>query len=36
MPRDRQYLRDILEAARLARSYVAGKTLDDFQADTQC
>jgi uncharacterized protein with HEPN domain len=36
MSRDRQYLRDILEAAKLARSYVAEKTLDEFLADTQC
>ena len=26
MPRDGEYLLDILEAARLARAYVAGKT----------
>jgi uncharacterized protein with HEPN domain len=36
MSRDHQYLRDILESARLARSYVAGKTLEEFLAHTQC
>lgn len=36
MLRDPQYLIDILEAAKLARSYVEGKTQDDFLADTQC
>jgi len=36
MPRDRAYLVDILEAAKLARHYVQRKSLDDFIADMQC
>ena len=36
MSRDREYMLDILEAARLAVSYVSGNTLDDFLKDTQC
>lgn len=29
-------LHDILDAARLATAYVAGKTLGDFEKDVQC
>ncbi|MCC7104573.1 MAG: DUF86 domain-containing protein [Chloroflexi bacterium] len=36
MSRDRQYLDDILDAARLARSYVLGHSLESFLADVQC
>ena len=36
MSRDAIYLLDILEAARLAQTYVAGKTFDDFAQDMQC
>ena len=36
MSRDSAYLLDILDAASLALSYVAGKTRDAFLADTQC
>ena len=36
MPRDRECLFDILEAARLAIQYLSGKTRDDFDRDTQC
>lgn len=36
MPRDSEYLLDILEAARLALSYVAGKSEEQFFEDTQC
>ncbi len=36
MPRDSEYLRDILTAARLALSYVQGKTLEQFARDLQC
>jgi len=32
MPRDTIYLLDILQAARLAQMYVAGKTLEEFPA----
>lgn len=35
MDRDRAYLFDITEAARLALSYVDGQTLEDFLRDTQ-
>ena len=35
MSRDEAWLLDMLEAARLALHYVAGKTLDEFQSDTQ-
>jgi len=35
MDRDRAYLFDIVEAARLALSYVEGQTLEDFLRDTQ-
>src|SRR4051812_9127729 len=34
MSRDDAYLLDIREAARLAMSYLAGKTFDDFYGDT--
>jgi uncharacterized protein with HEPN domain len=33
MPQDDAYLVDILESARLAMSYVAGKTREEFLAD---
>jgi uncharacterized protein with HEPN domain len=36
MSRDPAYLEDILVSARLARSYLAGKTRDAFAADLQC
>ncbi len=36
MPRDREYLLDILEAARLALRYVSGKRLEEFLADSEC
>jgi uncharacterized protein with HEPN domain len=36
MSREKEYLIDILEAARLALSYVSGKTKDEFLKDTQC
>jgi uncharacterized protein with HEPN domain len=36
MPRDSEYLLDILEAARLAMTYVAEKTKEEFEADIQC
>ena len=36
MPRDSEYLLDILEAARLAMTYVAEKTKGEFEADIQC
>ena len=36
MDRDRTYLLDILEAAKLAISYVESKTEEDFFADVQC
>lgn len=36
MRRDQAYLVDILEAARLALSYVRGKTKAEFLLDTQC
>jgi uncharacterized protein with HEPN domain len=36
MPRDGEYLLDILEAARLAMTYVAEKTKEEFEADIQC
>ena len=35
-PRDEQSLIDILTSAKLALSYVANKTLDDFIEDNQC
>ena len=36
MPRDIEYLIDILEAARLAIGYVAGQSKGDFLENTQC
>ncbi len=36
MPRDAAYLLDILEAAKLAATYVATKTKEEFLQDTQC
>lgn len=36
MSRDREYLQDILEAARLAAEYVADKSEAEFLADVQC
>lgn len=36
MDRDRAYLLDILEAARLAISYIEGKAEEEFFADVQC
>jgi uncharacterized protein with HEPN domain len=36
MNRDHVYLLDILEAAKLALSYVKGMTREAFLADTQC
>ena len=36
MSRDPQYLVDIVEAAKLAVQYVAGKTQEEFLHDTLC
>ena len=36
MQRDREYLLDIMEAARLALDYVEGKTREEFFDDLQC
>ena len=36
MQRDRQYLLDIVESARLARIYISSKSRDEFEMDTQC
>lgn len=36
MPRDRESLLDILEAAKLAIGYVTGKTWEDFLNSDQC
>lgn len=36
MNRDRAYLIDILEAAKLAITYVGGKTEEEFLQDVQC
>ncbi|PJA26885.1 MAG: hypothetical protein CO189_08460 [candidate division Zixibacteria bacterium CG_4_9_14_3_um_filter_46_8] len=36
MNRDKEYLLDIVEAARLALDYVSEKSPNDFHADTQC
>ena len=36
MSREQAYLFDILDAARLALSYVANKTRDESLTDTQC
>ncbi len=36
MQRDREYLLDILEAAKLALSYIGEKIREDFLEDIQC
>ena len=36
MQRDREYLLDILEAAKIIHDYVVEKTQDDFLKDIQC
>ena len=36
MQRDNAYLLDILEAAKLARAYIGGKTKEEFLNDLQC
>jgi uncharacterized protein with HEPN domain len=36
MSRDPQYFLDILEAAKLAQSYLAGKAKEEFLQDTLC
>jgi len=36
MQRDREYLVDILDAARLAMEYTQGKTREEFLRDLQC
>lgn len=36
MPRDDEYLLDILEAARLARQYVSRRSAAEFLVDTEC
>jgi len=36
MSRDNEYLADVLDAARLARSYVHGISLEEFLKDVQC
>ena len=36
MSRDDAYLVDILESAKIALAYVAGKSWDDFSGDIQC
>jgi len=36
MPRDREYLLDILESARLACAYLREKTEQEFLDDVQC
>ncbi len=36
MSHDREYLLDVLEAARLAITYVSGKTREEFLTDRQC
>jgi len=36
MSRDPQYFLDILEAAKLAQRYIAGKTQEEFLQDTLC
>ena len=35
MPRDRDYLLDVLQAAKLALDYVRGRTRDEFLRDVQ-
>jgi uncharacterized protein with HEPN domain len=36
MQRDREYLLDILEAAKLAIGYIGEKTREEFFSDSQC
>lgn len=36
MQRDREYLLDILEAAKLAIEYIGEKTREEFFSDSQC
>jgi len=36
MARDSEFIFDILEAAKLARNYVSGKTLEEFMSNPQC
>lgn len=36
MQRDKEYLLDILEAAKLAIDYIGNKTRDEFFGDLQC
>ena len=36
MSRDREYLVDLFEAARLARAYLEGKSKEEFLKDVQC
>jgi len=36
MQRDKAYLIDILEAAKLVREYIGNKDKEDFLKDTQC
>ncbi len=36
MQRDKEYLLDIQEAAKLALTYIANKTKEDFLKDIQC
>jgi len=36
MQRDKTYLLDILEAAKLAIDYVGNRSIDEFLGDTQC
>jgi uncharacterized protein with HEPN domain len=35
MPRDKQYLQDIIEAAKLAAGYVASQTREEFNRDIE-
>jgi len=36
MQRDKEYLLDIQEAAKLSLTYIANKTKEDFLKDIQC
>ncbi|MCK5108936.1 MAG: hypothetical protein KAR25_04535 [Methanosarcinales archaeon] len=36
MQRDREYLTDILEAAKIASDYVSGMDKNEFLGDLQC
>jgi len=36
MSRDDTYMVDILESAKIALNYIAGKSWDEFYEDTQC